>query len=491
MLKLITEIYIIKNKATQIGYSDVQLYQELSLNFTLPTDLPEDQLKQIQKEAFLKKYENGEDVYLKITFANDIKIDRSFTKLSDTAQFTIPRNMNWGGLDKMIEGRSSVFGRGDRVVIKCGYEYVNLIDNSITTSLKEVFRGYISSVGVSSPLTIHCEDMMFFVKNMRAKVDYWSDKGTAAEKLWKDGKITLKNLIKRSFQLPYNSLLQGNQNQFLIVDNKSKLNTLTKKDGTLIPIYLPNELDTNAISFNPKREKNVAEICQDIKTKLHIYPYFDDFGNLHFEMPFLNLNDITDKKAFEFQKNIIDDSSLIFMNQNEKPIKVIMDSKQTLSKGKKTLYANGPIPSKITELKLNNLIDKGANGEGTKKYVGSQLGDSITINTYDNVEQADLDKFALQVWRANTYTGYKKGSTFTTFGEPAVYIGQSVNLKSKTFEDIVGYDFELGKAIIKDKPQFPEKEGDFAIVGIKRTFGVNGYRQEIEIGPKLNPNNNG
>jgi hypothetical protein len=480
MLRLVTEIYIKKNKATQIGYTDKELNQVLSLDFSLPTNEPDGKFKLIEKEAFISKYENGDDVIIKIPFANDITVERTFTKLSATAHFTIPRNMNWGGLDKMIEGKSSVFGRGDRVIIKCGYEYVNLTNNLITNSLKEVFRGYITSVGVSTPLTVECEDLMFFLKNMRVKVDYWGDKGTSSEKLWSNGKISLKNLIKRTFELPYNPLLNYNQNSFVLVDSKSKLNDSVDKYTGLITIYLPNQLDVEPFTYNSVREKNVAEICQDIKTKTHLYPYFDDFGNLHFELPFLDLNQITTKRNFEFQKSIVDDSSLIFMNQNEKPIKVIMSSKQTLTKGKPVLYANGP-----TTKDPNYIIPL-----NTKKFVGDQLGDSITINTYDNVKQPTLDKFALQVWKANTYTGYRKGSSFETFGEPAVYMGQAVSLKSKNIQEVVGYNAD-GSPITKDKPQFPEKEGDFAIVGIKRTFGVNGYRQHIEIGPKLNPNNNG
>jgi len=140
-------------------------------------------------------------------------------------------------------------------------------------------------------------------------------------------------------------------------------------------------------------------------------------------------------------------------------IKVIFESKRS-DKKKGALYGNSS-------------IDK-TTGKGNG-FVGDALGDTITIHGPEDLTQDDCDKYAAQVLAANKYTGYAKGSTFETFGEPAAYIGQSVRLISKLFPEKGGSKDVLykGKTV---------KGGDYAIVGIRRTFGMNGYRQFIELG---------
>jgi hypothetical protein len=331
----------------------------------------------------------------------------------------LTKNLNSTG--KFIkENRIKLFGRGDRVIIETGYD----------GNLKEVFRGYIVRVGLDTPLVIDCEDQMFGLKQMR----FSYNSGT--------GKIALSDLIKKMLTINNNPWLTASQDVFGF---GIPLNTESLKDANLIPVFLG--LDTVPFSYSTIREKSVAEVLVDLRKKLMIFSFFDDFGNLNFQLPFMNSNLINTNflKTFHFEKQIVSEHNMKFQNENEMSLKIIFGSARSDKTAKpQTLYANNP---------------------GTQdKYVGDSIGDSITVNGPEDMSQKDLDKYALQMLTANKFTGFAKGSSFETFGEPAVYIGQGVKL-------------------ISDK--YPEKSGNYAIVGIKRKFGMNGYRQQIEIGIEL------
>jgi len=59
------------------------------------------------------------------------------------------------------------------------------------------------------------------------------------------------------------------------------------------------------------------------------------------------------------------------------------------------------------------------------------------------------------------YTGYR--GSFTTFGKPDIRHGDIVNLSD---------------------PIFPERSGKYLVKRVRTTFGMNGYRQEVELESK-------
>lgn len=492
MFKLISEITFIKNKST-VGDLANGLSPKLSFNFNVPEgsffvpDIVEGGIASsisevvvggvinpietgeevggkdinfgvaldtqgnflgftLNREEFIKKYESGDDVFLRINFVNNVEIESSFKNQTKTAKITLPRKMDFGGLN-IITGSNPIFGRGDRVIIKLGYVYVD--ENStpeniiVTNTLKEVFRGYITTVGMETPLEIECEDMMFALKQVRVMYPVAVDE---------KGKITLENLMKRMLLPGFNSKLTAEQSFFGF---DLKANTLEERAlFNTIPVILPLRIKSTALTstaqtadegftYNMEREKSVSEVIADIKKKIYVYPYFDDFSNLRVELPFINSQNIgKEPRIFDFEKNIIDSSNLKFQNSEDINIKVIYKSERSnKSKKEGALYGN-------------NLKEKFG-------YVGDSQGDSMTINGPDDLTQDACDAYALWILKANKYTGYAKGSTFETFGEPTVYLGESVKFISR---------------------EYPEKNGTFAVIGINRSFGMGGYRQKIEVG---------
>jgi hypothetical protein len=84
---------------------------------------------------------------------NNIRIEKSWDKQTQTATILLPRNLKYN--DKNIyEGQNPLLRRGDKVEIFGGY-YPNLTP---------LFNGYISKIGNNVPVEILCEDEMFILK---------------------------------------------------------------------------------------------------------------------------------------------------------------------------------------------------------------------------------------------------------------------------------------------------------------------------------------
>jgi hypothetical protein len=84
---------------------------------------------------------------------NNIRIEKSWDKQTQTATILLPRNLKYN--DKNIyEGQNPLLRRGDKVEIFGGY-YPNLTP---------LFSGYISKIGNNVPVEILCEDEMFILK---------------------------------------------------------------------------------------------------------------------------------------------------------------------------------------------------------------------------------------------------------------------------------------------------------------------------------------
>ena len=84
---------------------------------------------------------------------NNIRIEKSWDKQTQTATILLPRNLKYN--DKNIyEGQNPLLRRGDKVEIFGGY-YPNLTP---------LFSGYISKIGNNVPVEILCEDEMFLLK---------------------------------------------------------------------------------------------------------------------------------------------------------------------------------------------------------------------------------------------------------------------------------------------------------------------------------------
>ncbi|MCD6017284.1 MAG: hypothetical protein K0S53_405 [Bacteroidetes bacterium] len=324
-------------------------------------------------------------------FVNNIEVETSYEDLTDTASITIPRKLNFDG--KPIATQiDSIFKRGDKVKIEMGY----------FPELRTVFEGFISTVSINAPIQIECEDQMFLLKQ--------------------------KPIL---YPLRYGSITKGKRGGTLkhpkIIPTKIKLKDFLNDvllDGTGIDFKCLLDVEINVKRFN----SSAAKVLDTLKSEYGFYSYFVD-GVLNVGLA----SDTSDTNTvdFEFEHNIIDDSSLKYQRETDIRLRVKAES----------------IDSKTNARKVVEVGDD----DGALKDFKIQ-----------NATEAELKTFADLKLKEFKYEGYT--GRFTTFGEDYIRHGDAANLVSK---------------------RYPEKNGVYQCKSVKRIFGMNGYRQIIELGIKL------
>lgn len=96
---------------------------------------------------------------LEIRRVSTVKIESSWSSLTDTAEIHLPLNV-----PDFNYGVRELLHRGDPVTINLGYN----------GDLQEEFTGYISEVSAGIPVIIRCEDEMFKLKNIKVNRSYQS-----------------------------------------------------------------------------------------------------------------------------------------------------------------------------------------------------------------------------------------------------------------------------------------------------------------------------
>lgn len=343
------------------------------------------------KITFTSKTTNQEIIF---DFVNDVEIETSYENLTDTAKIKLPRKLNFNG-KPIVVGLDSLFKRGDKVKIELGY----------FPNLRTVFNGYITKIATNAPLEISCEDSMFILKQ------------------------TIVTYPKK-----YSLVTQGKSGKHL---KKAKVisSKITLQD--LLDNIIPDEIeykcliDSNIGSFRASNV-SVAKVLDTLKNDYGFYSYFVD-GVL--QVGLASDSSDTNEAEFDFEENIISDTSLEYQRKDDVRLRV------------KAISINSSDNSRIT-------LDVG-DDDGVQKTVYTQ-----------NTSESDLKKFADLKLEELKYEGYK--GKFETFGEPYVRHGDIAKLVSK---------------------KYPEKNGTYQIVSITRNFGVDGYRQNIEIGIGKTKNN--
>lgn len=82
-----------------------------------------------------------------------VEVTRDIDTLTDTCVLQLPKKIKWRGENTLP------IKRGDEITIWLGYD-----DN-----LQFAFKGFVTTVGLKTPITITCEDYMFLFKQTEAK----------------------------------------------------------------------------------------------------------------------------------------------------------------------------------------------------------------------------------------------------------------------------------------------------------------------------------
>lgn len=81
---------------------------------------------------------------------SEVEIVRDSETLTDTCRIVLPRKVKWNGSDDIP------LRRGDAITVELGYNGNNQF----------AFAGYVTSIGLKSPIEIRCEDEMWRMKSI-------------------------------------------------------------------------------------------------------------------------------------------------------------------------------------------------------------------------------------------------------------------------------------------------------------------------------------
>lgn len=102
------------------------------------------------------------------------EITRDTDTLTDTCVLQLPKKITWQGES------SNPLKRGDEVTVLLGYD----------DELQFAFRGFITTIGLKTPITINCEDYMFKLKQQAAVKKAY--KSATLEQILKDQNLGIR-----------------------------------------------------------------------------------------------------------------------------------------------------------------------------------------------------------------------------------------------------------------------------------------------------------
>lgn len=191
----------------------------------------------------------------------------------------------------------------------------------------------------------------------------------------------------------------------------------------------PTDIDVKVVlgAVNIKN-KTLGEVFKMFQEKLSLYSFVRN-GKLVVAKPY---SDVTDKvPVFDLERNCVS-NDLNYLSKEERTVKVICESEQNFAKTKKKLKFEFGDPDPKTTIKRK-----------------------LSVTTMN-----DLQSEVRRIYDLHKKEGFD--GSFTTFGTPSVQHGQKVKITSFLYND---------------------REGIYYIDAVKKTFSIDGYRQEIELGP--------
>lgn len=270
------------------------------------------------------------------TFKNvaEITVKSSFENLTDTAELTIPRKLEFAG--KAITSDNGIFKRGDRIKISAGYDFDN----------KEIFSGYLVDIKPGTPISFRCEDEMFSLKTKGVKRSYKSE-------------VRLEKLL-----------------------------------ADILPGVTVKAADVSLGKFRTEGSPTPAQILEGLRKEYLIKSFFRG-GTLYAGLAFWPELQQTPAPVFTFQKDIID-HDLTYQDERDVKLKVEAisinpdNSKTTVEVGdsdgeKRTLHYYNKTTTelkKIAEADLKRFKYTGFRGKFTT------FGEPL-VNHGDQVELVD------------------------------------------------------------------------------------------------------
>ena len=362
-------------------------------------------------------------------FVNDVEIESSWANLTDTCKIILPKKV------KVFDQ----YGTSVNLVGKSLLGDANTNPIMLRGDKIKVELGYVYPTA-SNPEVKElntCFEGYITRINPRIPIVLWCEDRMYQLKQIKVINKVYSNLVYSVQDMIQEMLLQQPETKDIVLITGSSI-------GEKIETNINDEFRT--------QDDTIASVLSRLKKEAHLNSYFrkvkQSDGTFADELRCSGIVYFPSdrvKSVFSFQKNIISDS-LEYRRQDD------------IKMGAKCYSLN--------KVEIGN----GTNKNGTPKvkhkrletFVGEKDGDLRTLFFWDIQTEKELKVLGERELRKFYYTGFF--GSFETFGIPKVKHGDEVLI-----EDAI----------------LPERNGSYLVKGVHTNFGMNGFRQNIELHLKL------
>ena len=366
-----------------------------------------------------------------LDFVNSCEINSGWENLTDTCELIFPKD-----LYVLDENSQKVTWVGKNTIGSTSTTPLLLRGDKITIEL-----GYIYPVGVDGDERV---DMNVEFDGYITEINNDTPiKIKCEDKMWLFKQIRCKNQVFLSSTYKMDEIIEAliSQAQSDTTIYQSVRDELSASNIQVITGTETNKVVTDIGDFRTQNE-TLSQVLDRLKKDYRIYSYFRGSELRVSGIVYYPLDRV--ESVFEFQQNIISDS---------------LDYKRTddLQIGAKA-YS-------VQKEELTSVNSKGGTVTKSKRlstFVGQEGGEIRTIYVYGAENIAELKEKAEKELSKFYYDGFR--GEFTTFGLPSVKHGDG--------------------AIMRDKV-LPERNGTYLIRSVKKNFGVDGFRQSINLHIKI------
>lgn len=390
-----------------------------------------------------------------LDFAVSYTIKKGWEVHTDTCEILLPKNIrlqNGNDLFKQDGAYNVILGgtvnetmlgsqittsplimAGDIVEIEDGYMFHNEVGEQITKKQVQ-FKGVVSNIKSGVPITIYCEDWFYLLKMTPIGVTNWTKSLISLCK-------HIINEVNKRFSSTYGDLILWDATD----DITAKFDL-----GYL-------DIDYASISC--------AMVLDKLRSQYKIESFFVD-NVLHFGYPIYYEPDANSSYFFSFQNNIISDNleyknkdtvilSAVVSCQEYVSTKTTKKGKSTKKKARKQVYVYWDITQQKflwKDIKTSAEIPPNEGGE-RHDFVYP-----VNLSKEKQPTPQQLGEYGIETLKKYYYTGFQ--GSFTTFGYPFIKWNDNVNIEDAVFAD---------------------RNGQYKVKSVVRSFDENGIRQEIEI----------
>ncbi len=414
-------------------------------------------------------------VSYEFNYVKDVRIESSYDTLTDTATIIMPKKVFNNLEEEFNPSQFNTINNRDRIVsIHDFFKLENFIEIFLgyDGDYKPAFRGYITAVEGDAPVTITCQDAMYACKKVKAVEDDSPNDGTdPLNTIAENPSINIESFNPRDFftkrltalGFPFKiNALDEDLGSMLIKRGQSVCQLLEELQKHGIRAFFKMEATGPILTITNNPQKyGIEEIGGFIERNFIKTPLVGEIvkrlfnEGLQLLAPVLSAIDTAfgsdqflGSARFRFKHNIIEDN-LKVVEQEVKNTRIRVEK----------YFKNSNTPIQIEIGDPNGLLEK--------TYVLHAQDEDLTneplLFKAEKLKiEAELIQYAAFRALEKRVTGLE--GSFTTFGEPFIRPTDRVTL---------------------DNAEDREKNGTFQVKKVTRTYGLNGYRQKIELGRKI------